>query len=35
MSVELPHDPINTPYGGNAKTHHVLEIPIAKLSFLV
>jgi hypothetical protein len=34
-SVELPHDPINTSYGGNEETHHILEIPLAKLSFLV
>jgi hypothetical protein len=35
-SVELPHGPINTPpYGGNEKRHHILEIPFAKLAFLV
>jgi hypothetical protein len=34
-SVELPHGPINTPYDGNEKTHHILEILLAKLSFLV
>jgi hypothetical protein len=34
-SVELSHNPINTPYGGNEETHHILEIPLAKLSFLV
>jgi hypothetical protein len=34
-SVKLPHDPINTPYGGNEETHHILEIPLAKLLFLV
>jgi hypothetical protein len=33
--VELPHDFINTPYGGNEETHHILEIPLAKLLFLV
>jgi hypothetical protein len=33
--VELPHDPINTPYGGNEDTHHILEIPLVKLPFLV
>jgi hypothetical protein len=35
MSVELPHDPINIPYGGNEDTHHILEIPLAKPPFLV
>jgi hypothetical protein len=34
-SVELPHDPINIPYGGNEDTHHILEIPLAKPPFLV
>jgi hypothetical protein len=36
-SVELPHDPINTPLPMkvDTHTHHILEIPVAKLSFLV
>jgi hypothetical protein len=34
-SVELPYNPINTSYGGNEDTHHILEIPLAKLPFLV
>jgi hypothetical protein len=34
-SVELPHGPINTPYGENEETHHILEIPLAKFSFLM
>jgi hypothetical protein len=35
-SVELPHDPINTPLRWKSEhTHHYLEIPLAKLSFLV
>jgi hypothetical protein len=35
QSVELPHDPIDTPYSGNENTHHMLEIPLAKLPFFV
>jgi hypothetical protein len=27
--------PINNSYGGNENTHHILEIPLAKLPFLV
>jgi hypothetical protein len=34
-SVELPHIPINPPYGGHQNTHHIFEIPLAKLPFLV
>jgi hypothetical protein len=30
-----PHGPINTPNGGNENTQHILEISLAKLSFLV
>jgi hypothetical protein len=35
--VELPHGPINLPplRGKAEHTHHTLEIPPAKLSFLV
>jgi hypothetical protein len=34
--VELPHGPINIPPNGrNERTHHILEIPLAKLLFLV
>jgi hypothetical protein len=35
--VELPHGPINTPLPVkvDTHTHHILEIPHAKLSFLV
>jgi hypothetical protein len=35
-SVELPHDPINTPLQWKSEDkHHYMEIPLAKLSFLV
>jgi hypothetical protein len=34
-SVEVPHGPINTPLPVKVGTHHILEIPLAKLSFLV
>jgi hypothetical protein len=34
--MELPHDPINTPPTVEMRgTHDILEIPLAKLSFLV
>jgi hypothetical protein len=35
--VELPHGPINTPLPlkVDTHTHHILEIPLAKLSLLV
>jgi hypothetical protein len=34
--VELPHSPINTRLWWKSEdTHHYLEIPLAKLSFLV
>jgi hypothetical protein len=37
MSVELPQGPINTPLPMkvDTHTHHILEIPLAKLPFLV
>jgi hypothetical protein len=34
-SVELPHGPINIPLLVKGDTHHILEIPLAKLSFIV
>jgi hypothetical protein len=36
-SVELPHGPINTPprTGESRHAHHILEIPLAMLPFLV
>jgi hypothetical protein len=34
-SVEAPFNPINTPLMVKVDTHHNLEIPLAKLSFLV
>jgi hypothetical protein len=35
-SMELPHGPINTPYWWElTHTHHILEIPLANLPFLV
>jgi hypothetical protein len=37
-SVELPHGPISTPpllVRVDTHTHHILEIPLANLSFLV
>jgi hypothetical protein len=35
--LELPHSPINTPLWleNRRHTHHILEIPLVKLSFLV
>jgi hypothetical protein len=34
-SVEVPFTPINTPLMVKVDTHHDLEIPLAKLSFLL